>query len=130
MDRRADAPAGRAPAQVLRPPACRPRRTARRVPRVHDDGGRAREAARRQMTTHPPPLAVALLNRRLSGEWRDFVVGDLTEEFDARARTSASAARRWFWWQTLRCLVAPPNPSSLVHPSPSSGDSLVLTLLA
>ncbi len=82
------------------------------------------------MTTRPPRLAVALLHRRLSNEWRDFVLGDLTEEFDARAHASAPAARRWFWWQTLRCLLAPPHPAAHVHHSPSSGDSPVITLLA
>ena len=88
-------------------------------------------------TTHPPRLAIWLLTIRLSAEWRDFVVGDLEEEFATRselaARSGASpiAARAWFWWQTIRCLAAPPpvrlNP--LVIRSPQ-GDSRMRTLFA
>ena len=59
------------------------------------------------MRPDPPALAVWLLTRRLSAEWRDFVLGDLEEEFHARAAASRGSARRWFWWQTIRCLVAP-----------------------
>ena len=68
-------------------------------------------------TTDPPRLAIWLLTRRLSAEWRDFVVGDLEEEFAARSADSPVAARAWFWWQTMRCLAAPPP----VHPKPSVG---------
>jgi putative ABC transport system permease protein len=55
-----------------------------------------------------------LLSLRLSTEWRDYVAGDLEEEFRARARVSVPAARRWIWWQTLRCLAAPP-PASIIR---------------
>jgi len=34
----------------------------------------------------------------LSADWREFVLGDLEEEFSARRAVSPSAARRWFWW--------------------------------
>jgi hypothetical protein len=51
----------------------------------------------------PPDLAARLLSRRLSPEWRDYVLGDLEEEFRARAAQSAPAARRWYWRQALRC---------------------------
>nr|MDQ3069429.1 ABC transporter permease [Acidobacteriota bacterium] len=78
----------------------------------------------------PPRLAVSLLHRRLPAEWRDFVLGDLSEEFEFRSQSSPAAATRWFWWQTLRCLIAPPRPQSHFHPSRSRGDSPVLTLLA
>ena len=61
------------------------------------------------MIPAPPRLAIALLTWRLGREWRDYVIGDLTEEFEVRRRDSAPAARRWFWRQTLRCLVAPPR---------------------
>jgi predicted permease len=57
---------------------------------------------------HPPPLAVWLLTRRLSAEWREFVLGDLAEEFETRCGRSPAAARAWFWWQAIRCLAAPP----------------------
>ena len=37
------------------------------------------------MSHQPPILAVRMLSWRLSPEWRDFVLGDLEEEFRARA---------------------------------------------
>jgi predicted permease len=70
-------------------------------------------------TPHPPRLAIWLLTKRLAAEWREFVVGDLAEEFARRCDQSPLAARAWFWRQAIRCLAAPPparlNPS--VHPS-------------
>jgi len=57
---------------------------------------------------NPPRFAIWLLSLRLRDEWRDFVVGDLEEEFATRSGDSRLAARAWFWWQTMRCLVAPP----------------------
>jgi putative ABC transport system permease protein len=82
-------------------------------------------------TTGPPRLATWLLTRRLSAEWRDFVVGDLEEEFSTRSADSPVAAHAWFWWQTIRCLTAPPpvrpNPSTM---GSSPGDSRMRTLLA
>ena len=45
-------------------------------------------------TTDPPRLAIWLLTRRLSAEWRDFVVGDLEEEFATRSGDSPVAGRR------------------------------------
>jgi putative ABC transport system permease protein len=82
-------------------------------------------------TTDPPRLAIWLLTRRLSAEWRDFVVGDLEEEFATRGGDSPVAAHAWFWWQTMRCLAAPPpvrhNPLPV---GPSQGDSRMRTLFA
>ena len=43
-------------------------------------------------TTNPPRLAIWLLTKRLSAEWRDFVVGDLEEEFATRRGNSPVAA--------------------------------------
>ncbi len=60
------------------------------------------------MKINPPRFAIWLLSVRLRDEWRDFVVGDLEEEFATRSGDSRLAARGWFWWQTIRCLVAPP----------------------
>ena len=82
-------------------------------------------------TTRPPRLAIWLLTRRLSVEWREFVVGDLEEEFKKRSGDSPLASRAWFWWQTLRCLAAPPpvRPNPLLHES-SEGDSKMRTLFA
>lgn len=82
------------------------------------------------MTPAPPRVAARLLAWRLSAEWRDFVIGDLEEEFHARAASSAGAARRWYWRQTVRCLVAPP-PSALSHNHLiQKRDPLMRTLLA
>jgi len=81
--------------------------------------------------TDPSRLAIWLLNKRLPAEWRDFVVGDLEEEFATRSGDSPVAAHAWFWWQTIRCLAAPPP----VRPIPvlvgsSQGDSRMRTLFA
>ena len=82
-------------------------------------------------TTDPPRLAIWLLTRRLSAEWRDFVVGDLEEEFATRSGDSPVAAHAWFWWQTMRCLAAPPpvRPNPLLVGS-SQGDSRMRTVFA
>jgi putative ABC transport system permease protein len=82
-------------------------------------------------TTDPPRLAVWLLTRRLPAEWCDFIVGDLEEEFSTRRGESPVAAKAWFWWQTMRCLLAPPP----VRPTPlpiesSAGDSRMRTVLS
>jgi putative ABC transport system permease protein len=82
-------------------------------------------------TTDPPRLAIWLLTRRLSAEWRDFIVGDLEEEFATRSGDSAVAAHAWFWWQTMRCLAAPPpvrrNP---LRQRSSRGDTRMRTVFA
>jgi putative ABC transport system permease protein len=82
-------------------------------------------------TTDPPRLAIWLLNKRLPAEWRDFVVGDLEEEFATRSGDSLVAAHAWFLWQTMRCLAAPPpvRPIPLLVGS-SQGDSRMRTLFA
>ena len=82
-------------------------------------------------TTDPPGFAIWLLNKRLPAEWRDFVVGDLEEEFATRIGDSPVAAHAWFWWQTMRCLAAPPpvRPNPLVAGSPQ-GDSRMRTVFA
>jgi predicted permease len=82
-------------------------------------------------TTDPPRLAIWLLTRRLSAEWRDFVIGDLEEEFAARSGNSPVAAHAWLWWQTMRCLAAPPPVRHNTSPLRSSqGDSRMRTLFA
>ena len=78
----------------------------------------------------PPRLAVRLLARRLPGAWREFVLGDLEEEFRVRAAASAPAARRWFWHQTVRCVLRPPRPPQpYPYSTYSPGDSWMRTLL-
>jgi putative ABC transport system permease protein len=81
--------------------------------------------------TVPPRLAIWLLTRRLPAEWRDFVVGDLEEEFATRSGDSPNAAHAWFWWQTMRCLVAPPpvRPNPMLNGS-LEGDSRMRAVLA
>jgi predicted permease len=62
------------------------------------------------MSVRPPRLADWLLTLRVPAEWRDFVVGDLHEEFAERATVTPARARRWFWRQTWRCLLNPLPP--------------------
>ena len=74
--------------------------------------------------TRPPRLAIWLLSLRLRADWGEFVIGDLEEEWMTRSAESPVAASVWIWWQTLRCLVAPPRVH--VTPAPrrtSRGDS-------
>jgi predicted permease len=72
-----------------------------------------------------------LLTRRLSAEWRDFILGDLEEGFAARSGHSPIAARAWYWWQTLRCLAAPPPVRTNLSPARSiQGDSSMRTVFA
>jgi predicted permease len=73
---------------------------------------------------------VWLLSLRLSPEWRDFVLGDLEEEFIARRHSSPPAAVRWFWWQTIRCVCAPPVPRTPAAEAGKQGDSILRTLLS
>jgi predicted permease len=67
----------------------------------------------------------------LSSEWREFVIGDLEEEFAIRSVDSPIAAHAWLWWQAIRCLAAPPpvHHNSLA-PERSRGDSRMRTVLA
>jgi predicted permease len=78
---------------------------------------------------HPPTLALRLLARRLPADWREFVIGDLEEEFSVRASANVPAARRWFWRQTLRCVLRPPRSAQAYPYSTfSPGDSSMRTL--
>jgi hypothetical protein len=55
-------------------------------------------------TTDPPRPAIWLLTKRLSAEWRDFIVGNPQQEFATRCGDSSVESYVWFWWQTMRCL--------------------------
>jgi hypothetical protein len=92
---------------------------------------KAKLKAEVKKTTDPPRLAICLLTRRLSVEWRDFIVGDLREGFGTRRGDSPVAAYAWFWWQTMRCLAAPPpvRPNPLRQGS-SPGDTRMRTVFA
>jgi putative ABC transport system permease protein len=84
------------------------------------------------MTPQPPRLAAWLLTRRIRGEWRDFVVGDLEEEFRARCAVAPGRARRWFWRQAIRALVLPLPPEGhdvVQGRTMSRRDSIVRTLM-
>src|SRR5690349_20166745 len=54
----------------------------------------------------PPPVARWLIEHCTVSVDRDAMLGDLSEEFEARALMSNGAARAWYWQQTLRS-VAP-----------------------
>jgi putative ABC transport system permease protein len=81
------------------------------------------------VTPHPPALAVRMLTWRLAPEWHDFILGDLEEEFRARAVASPAAARRWFWRQALRCAAAPP-PAPVPNDHRPGRDPFMRTLLS
>ncbi|MCC7126703.1 MAG: FtsX-like permease family protein [Acidobacteria bacterium] len=71
-----------------------------------------------------PRLAAWLLTLRLPPEWRDFVLGDLEEEFQQRRGASPLSAFIWLWWQTARCVISPIQPRPTAADS-SSGDSMM-----
>jgi len=58
------------------------------------------------------------------------VIGDLEEEFSKRRGSSAIGAHVWIWWQTLRCLAAPPPAGTRPLSADSSQESMTQTLLA
>jgi predicted permease len=84
------------------------------------------------MTRCPPRLAVWLLTSRVPADWRDFVLGDLEEEFRLRSRQSPAAARRWFWRQTIRCVARPPRAHARVDRPRERrlGDSMIRSFVA
>jgi putative ABC transport system permease protein len=78
-----------------------------------------------------PRVALWLLTSCLAPEWRDFIVGDLQEEFATRRNASRVAAHAWLWWQTARCLTAPPPARRRpLTPRAPQGDSSMRTLIA
>jgi len=82
------------------------------------------------MMPQPPRLAWQLLARRVPAPWREFVLGDLEEEFRARAETDPPSARRWFWRQALRCAIHPPRTAQAYPYSTfSPGDFWMRTLI-
>jgi len=58
-------------------------------------------------TTQPPQLAVWFAESLISDpDLRDAALGDLAEDFDARAENGAGgAAQSWYWSQVLRSIV-------------------------
>ncbi len=62
----------------------------------------------------PPRLARRLLERRLHGPTRDYLLGDLEERFHAMRRRSALRAHLWYWRQAMVALVLPvPGPADV-----------------
>lgn len=62
------------------------------------------------MSARPSRLAGWLATRRVPRDEREFVVGDLDEEFTERVGASGGfvstlRARLWYWRQALRCLI-------------------------
>jgi len=55
----------------------------------------------------PPRGAIRLIEWRFSAEDAEAIIGDLTEEFDARrAKNGGGSARRWFWRQAVGSLLS------------------------
>jgi putative ABC transport system permease protein len=71
------------------------------------------------MSAPLPGWIAWLLSRRLPDAWREVVLGDLAEEFEARSGARPADARRWLWWQAVRCLASPPP-----HRAPAALPSL------
>jgi putative ABC transport system permease protein len=77
----------------------------------------------------PPALAESLLARRLPEPVAEFLLGDLAESFDARARAEGEAsARRWYWRQAMRAAFTR-WPSAPAVDMSSRGDGAMQTLL-
>ncbi|HKW00223.1 MAG TPA: ABC transporter permease [Vicinamibacterales bacterium] len=82
------------------------------------------------MNARPSRLAGWLATRRVPRDEREFVLGDLDEEFAERAGTSdgvlsTAAARLWYWRQALRCLIAR-SPRQIVTERDASHRSMNL----
>jgi predicted permease len=85
------------------------------------------------VSARPPRLAGWLLRLRVPAAWRDFVIGDLREEFATRAATSPRDARRWLWRQTWRCLLTPlpsTHPRAEARESRTTRDSFARSIAA
>ena len=72
------------------------------------------------MATTPPRFARFLMRRLLPRGAREFVVGDLDEEFRRFASRDGSNARRWYWSQAVRSIAhsigRPSMSRTLRHP--------------
>jgi putative ABC transport system permease protein len=76
----------------------------------------------------PPRLAEWLVSRVVSHDRRDFVLGDLEEEFTARAAVDPRDARRWYWRQAIRCMGGSPAVT-IPDASPRRSTPFMRTLL-
>ncbi|MCH7490443.1 MAG: hypothetical protein IID05_07085 [Gemmatimonadetes bacterium] len=57
-----------------------------------------------EMSFHPPALARLLLRLFVQDAGKEFVVGDLDEEYRRYVlpKIGLRLARRWYWWQAIR----------------------------
>lgn len=69
-----------------------------------------------EMSSHPPALARLLLRLFVRDAGREFVVGDLDEEYRRYVlpKTGRRLARRWYWWQAIRTVSQYRAPSKMV----------------
>src|SRR5262245_48093216 len=78
----------------------------------------------------PPALAVLLIKWRVPPEDRDFVLGDLNERFDDKARTAGkSSARAWCWREAISAWTTRWSDHSLEIGNTSQGESLMQTII-
>ena len=80
----------------------------------------------------PPALAVWLLERLLPADFREALLGDLEESFRAPSLQArgASAARRWYWRETLRAPLSLRSSAHAVRVNPTTrGDGFMSNLL-
>jgi predicted permease len=72
-------------------------------------------SARVRSDATPPRLARTLAAARVRVEQREFLLGDLDEDFyEIAATRGVGAARRWYWRQAMRNLLARHPPSDVV----------------
>lgn len=84
-----------------------------------------------ERSTQPPRLALWLLRRLLPDAEREPFVGDVLEEwYVAVVRRGHTAARRWFWRQTVIALLTLHGHRTLAEPTQPAGDPRMLTFLA
>src|SRR4030095_14753690 len=105
--------------------ACLARCAARNDARAHARDG----APMTRELRSPPRLARWLLELRVPEPDREFLVGDLLEEYQRRVRANSSGANRWFWGEVLRLLPRAWPQSPLIHDSHGDQkmDSLINT---
>src|SRR5690606_13132012 len=102
VHRRAYCRTGRPPAQAPQTDTRRRTRGARGLPGVPRHDRRPRRTVRDAMSARPPRLAAWLIGRRVDAADREHALGDLDEEYAARAaRHGRAAARRWYWRAAL-----------------------------
>ena len=84
---------------------------------------------------HPPRLARWLLRSFLPSHIREFVTGDLDEEFRryVTLELSPRQARHWYWSQTLRSLAngtaGPPKKTPQSFQKDHAGKTMMTTLM-